>query len=405
MSDSMSSLARQYSVHLRNFAAHGREDILAQAYSLGRAAIAIGFGVLDMARVHQRALSELLDSNPPANALSAGEMFFLEALAPFEATQRGFRETNENLQRANGALKKRNLQLAAANQKLTAEIRERRKTQGALRVSREHFRKLFRQAQKMQQNLRDLSDRILHAQEEERKRISRELHDETSQALTVISVMLASLKQRAPEVEVQHQRIRDAQELLQETMTSLHDFARDLRPPSLDGLGLLPPLRSWLGCFGKRTGLRVSFRASSAAEKLDANQKTALYRIAQESLTNIVKHARATRVDLTIRHEGRRICMVITNNGIPFCPQSSPAQKRSHRLGLLGMQERVRLVKGEFTIRPHRRKGTTLRVCIPLPEEKLARARRFLDPPPGGSIPVNGSNHSQTYERNQSSIG
>jgi len=395
MSDSMSSLARQYSTHLRNFAAHGREDILAQAYSLGRAALAIGLGVLDMARVHQGALNELLGKGKHPDALIAAETFYLESLAPFEATHRGFRETNLNLQHAIAALKRRNLELAAANEKLLGEIRERRQTQAALRESREHFRKLFRQAQKMQQNLRALSDKILHAQEEERKRISRELHDETSQALTVISVMLASLKQREPTVDVQHQRIRDAQELLQDTMTSLHDFARDLRPPSLDGLGLLPALRSWLKCFGKRTGLHISFRASPTSERLDANQKTALYRIAQESLTNIVKHAQATRADFTIRDDGSHLRMWITNDGKPFCPKISRANKRSHRLGLLGMQERVRLVKGELTIHPRPGRGTTMCVCIPLAGEPTDDARRIVSIPVRARNGVNGSNHPQ----------
>jgi sigma-B regulation protein RsbU (phosphoserine phosphatase) len=101
MNSGLSNLARQYSAALQRFSRHEQEAMLAQAYGLGRAAIAHGFGVLDMARVHQASLGELLKRNPPARgagpALGAAEDFFLETLAPFEATHRGFRETNSKL--------------------------------------------------------------------------------------------------------------------------------------------------------------------------------------------------------------------------------------------------------------------------------------------------------------------
>ena len=370
MNVGLTNLARHYTAALRRFSRREQEALLAQAYGLGRAAIAHGFGVLDMARVHQASLGELLKQAPPkldpSQALCTAEDFFLETLAPFEATHRGFRETNSKLQRAIAALEKRNLELAALNEKLTGQVRERQKTEKALREGEAHFRTLFEHACAMQQSLRELSHKVLHAQEEERKRISRELHDETSQALTAISITLASLSGKGRNGLLRRKRIHEAQRLLQETMGSLHDFARELRPASLDELGLLPALRSWLKNFSRRTGVRVCFRASRAAEKLDEAQKMTLYRVVQESLTNVAKHAHATRVDFVIRKLPDRICLTISDNGKSFRPASGPPTPGQQRLGLLGMQERVRLINGQLDILPRPGKGTTLHLAIPL---------------------------------------
>jgi signal transduction histidine kinase len=394
MNNGLSNLARQYSAALRKFSRREHEAVLAQAYGLGRAAIARGFGVLDMARVHQASLCQLLKKPAPARrqarALGTAEDFFLQTLAPFEATHRGFRETNSRLQRAIAALEKRNLELAVVNQKLTAQVRERQKTEKALRENEEHFRMLFEQACAMQQNLRELSHKVIHAQEEERKRISRELHDETSQALTAISITLASLNGCSRNGVVRRKRIHDAQKLLQETMEALHDFARELRPASLDELGLLPALRSWLKNFSQRTGLRISFRASPAAEQLDNNQKMTLYRVVQESLTNVAKHAQATQVEFVIRKLPDRICMTICDNGKSFKPTSGPPSNGQQRLGLLGMKERVRLINGQLDITPRLGKGTTLQLAIPLNGNGSVESRylapRTISQPNGSPI-------------------
>lgn len=381
MSNDLSKLARRYSTTLRKFTAREEEAVLAQAYGLGRQAIKGGFGVLDMARMHQASLDKLLRLPLPADqqgrAMSTAESFFLETLAPFEATHRGFRETNSKLQQAIATLEKRNGELAVMNRKLTEEIRQRENTEKALRESEEHFRKLFEQACAMQENLRELSNQILHAQEEERKRISRELHDETGQALTAISVTLASLEETSRNRR-NRKKVRDAQRLLQGTMESLHDFARALRPPSLDELGLLPALRSFLKRFAKRTGVQICFRASPAVERLDNHQKTTLYRVVQETLAHVAKHARASRVDFEIRKARDRICMIIADNGKTVDSIGAPAI-RKRRLGWLGMQERVRRLNGQLVVHPQLGKGTTLQVAIPL-NVSTAFPRKLADP-------------------------
>lgn len=370
MSEARRRLEKRYAAILRKFLSRQHEALLEQAYELGRMAIAGGLGVLDMVRCHQQSLQAL---PPPADGerkesrtLKAAETFFLESLSPFEATHRGFRETNVKLQQLIAALEKRNLDLAIINRQLAGEIRERRRGERALRKSEEHFRELFTEARRMEENLRSLSNQVLHAQEEERKRISRELHDEVGQALTAVSVTLATLKNgRTMDVPLIGRKLADAQQLLQESMQAVHGFARELRPTILDELGLLPALRSCLKAFADRTGLAVRFTANPMAEELNNDQKTVLFRVAQESLTNVAKHAEASCVDVVIRKVGDNIRMDVADNGKSFRETPNHRAKGKRRLGLLGMAERMRLVNGTFTVKPDPGHGTLIRVLIP----------------------------------------
>src|SRR5439155_632594 len=205
--------------------------------------------------------------------LRAAETFFMEALSPFEAAHRGFREANQKLHQLNAALERRNAELGAMNRRLAGEISQRKRSEKALRESKDHYRQLFHQACLMQENLRNLSNQILHVQEAERKRISRELHDEIGQALTAVSTNLQMVQRNGSVNAAALQRkIVDSQSLLAQTMDTVHQFARELRPAMLDELGLLPALRSYLKCFAERTGLRVRFNAAAAAENLDEEQ-------------------------------------------------------------------------------------------------------------------------------------
>jgi signal transduction histidine kinase len=252
------------------------------------------------------------------------------------------------------------------NGKLSVEIRRRKLTEKALRQSELHFRKVFDEARAMEDGLRDLSNKVLDVQEDERKRISRELHDDTGQALTAISVALASLGRNETFSSTGQRRLRDAQELLQSTMQTIHNFARELRPAMLEELGLLPTLRSHLTAFAERTGLHIRFRANPVAEELTPNAKIVLFRVAQESLTNVAKHAEAHRVDFRICKVHNRIRMIIADDGKSYRKQPLDSQKTKQHLGLLGMRERVRLVNGQIAIRPQLGKGTTVNVEVPL---------------------------------------
>jgi signal transduction histidine kinase len=147
-------------------------------------------------------------------------------------------------------------------------------------------------------------------------------------------------------------------------METVHNFARDLRPAILDELGLVPALRSCLNNFARRTGLRVCFRGTRLAEALAGEKKTVLFRVAQESLTNVARHAQASRVQITLRKSGNTISMEVADDGRSFLP-GEKNNGRHKGLGLLGMQERVRLVNGRFQVRPDPGKGTTVLVEVP----------------------------------------
>ena len=351
MNSRVRRLSRQYAATLRRYLVRQQEAFLQQAYELGRKAIASGLGVLDMARIHRQALVSCLSRARSAEkitgVLEVAETFFMETLSPFEATHRGFRGVNKALQR-------RNAQLAA----LTSD-------------------------------LRNLSSQLLHVQEEERKHISRELHDEVGQALTVLNTNLGMLQRNGTvDRALLKKKIATTQMLLAQTMETVHRFARELRPAMLDELGLLPALRSYLKNFAERTGLHVRFVASPEAEHLNNDQKTVVYRVAQESLTNVVKHARASHVTLSLRKLSHGLQVEIKDNGKAFEVDQQFSGRARKRLGLLGMRERVRLVNGRFAVKSRPGKGTVVRVVIPFkaatrnpPEETSSRLRAICTDP------------------------
>jgi len=292
--------------------------------------------VLEMARIHHQSLAPGLSPR----ALNSAQTFLVEALSPFEVTHRGFLETNQRLQQLNEVLQRRNAELAALNR-----------------------------------DLRDLSDHALHVQEEERKRISRELHDEVGQALTAIRIDLdVLLRDPAVDTKTIRKRAADMRSLIDEAMETVHRFARELRPSMLDDLGLLPALRSYLRAFAGRTGIRVGFAGDTRVERLNSDQKTVLFRVAQESLTNVAKHAQASRVDVTLRARNRVVRMQVKDNGKSFQAGPQLSAKGGQRLGLLGARERVWLINGQFAVESAPGKGATVCVEIPLEAEPPRRS-------------------------------
>ncbi|PYT97854.1 MAG: hypothetical protein DMG38_18000 [Acidobacteria bacterium] len=213
---------------------------------------------------------------------------------------------------------------------------------------------------------------ILHVQEEERKRISRELHDEVGQTLAAINAHLARVQRDGlgDQDSSLRARIADAEKLLVGAIERMHSFARALRSAVLDDLGLLPALRSYLKDYAERTGLLVRFERAAGDVQLSSEQKTALFRIAQESLTNVARHARATEVVVTFGFVKGGIQLQVRDNGKGFSTKRQPMAAEKTRLGLLGMQERVRLVNGRCILQSSPGRGTTVTAYIPLTGER-----------------------------------
>ncbi len=208
---------------------------------------------------------------------------------------------------------------------------------------------------------RDALRRAVQAQEAERRRLARELHDETGQALTSILLGLTAVE-RAESAEEAHVAAGELRELVVETLQSVRRLAVELRPSALDDFGLEPALRR-LGQTVKESGaLDVQVETRLGSERLLPEVETAVYRIVQEALTNVVKHAAAERVSIVVTRMPERLTVMIEDDGSGFDPAARPGEG----LGLLGMRERVQLLDGSLAIETQRGSGTTLIIELPL---------------------------------------
>jgi signal transduction histidine kinase len=260
----------------------------------------------------------------------------------------------------------RALTLRNVKQRLKEEVSRRHALEDALRESERYSARLVKQSQLLHGRLRDLSQHTLAMQEEERKRISRELHDIVAQMLTGIIIQLTSIKSDAmANTPKLRNRITQTQRLVEKSVDAVHRFARTLRPPELSDLGLIPALHGLLKHFRKQTGIYVTFSAFADIEKLDCSKRTSLYRIAYEALTNIAKHAHASKVTVNILKRQNTVCMEISDNGHGFDVNDHEAASGSKHLGLLGIRERVEMLDGQYLINSTPNKGTGLHIRIP----------------------------------------
>ena len=256
--------------------------------------------------------------------------------------------------------------MTASNLKLKQEIVRRQTVEDALQKTRLEQSRLLKIGRRQEESLRDLSHRILHAQEDERKRVSRELHDVIAQTLVGINVHMAALTQDA-EVNPKsfQKKIGRAHQLLEKSVDIVHQFARELRPTALDDLGLIPALQTFMKGFMQESGIRVSLKASAEIENATDAVRTVFYRVAQESLTNVARHANASHVEVSIQCLDGIIRMDITDNGQGFEVNGISGAKKNNRLGLLGMRERVEMIGGSFRVESTPGEHTTVHVEIP----------------------------------------
>ncbi|MCL5735178.1 MAG: histidine kinase [Actinobacteria bacterium] len=216
--------------------------------------------------------------------------------------------------------------------------------------------------------LRELSRFLESVREDERTKLAREIHDELGQTLTGIKMDLSWLAGRFPQDhELLVRRTESLYKLVEETIQSVKRICSELRPAVLDDLGLAPALQ-WLTCdFGKRAGLRCRFSAHPHDIVLDRDRSTAIFRICQEALTNVVRHAEATRVSVRLTKGPHSVILRISDNGKGI-RESQIVNPRA--FGLLGMRERAREWSGELRVSGTPGKGTVVTLGIPLGRAK-----------------------------------
>ena len=231
---------------------------------------------------------------------------------------------------------------------------------GAIENSR-----LIRTVHDHREELKELTARLFQSQEEERRRIARELHDEAGQALTGINFTLETIqKSLSPEQDTLNGLISDVKKQLNRTYQELRLLSYKLHPALLSDLGLEPALDSYLTRISKHTELEIHFKMIGFKERLDPDIETMLYRLSQESLINTLKHAKAGHFSLTIIKSYPHIILSAEDDGTGF--DVGEITKRRKTLGLLSMRERVSMLGGDFSLRSSIGKGTRIRIKIPI---------------------------------------
>jgi two-component system, NarL family, sensor histidine kinase UhpB len=209
---------------------------------------------------------------------------------------------------------------------------------------------------------------IINAQEEERKRVARELHDETSQVLTSLLISLALLEESITSPPAR-ERITETRQLAHQTLRAIRSLSIDLRPSALDDLGLLPALRWYIKEYQQKFSIEVDFQATGIKERLSAEMETVLYRIVQEALTNVARHSHAQKVSVLLKEEDNAINTTISDNGRGFDYaqlKKKPSHGQERGWGLVGMIERAQLLGGTLTIDSKADHGTVIHAHIPI---------------------------------------
>jgi signal transduction histidine kinase len=263
-------------------------------------------------------------------------------------------------------VQERTSELADLNQALLKEIGERTETELSLRKSEASLRMSQQELGRSREELRALTGELLSAQDEERRRIARDLHDDVNQRLAMLAMDLRRIEKK--EI-TDPAAIMDMIVSIHERLTAVSDDVRRLayrfHPSILDDLGLSKAVRRLVNDFSTRTGLQALYVHRDPASPVPPDVATCVYRIVQESLNNVVRHAQATEVEVELICDDGMITLSIRDNGIGFNPQQ--VSEGRGRLGLLGMKERLRLVRGTLSVTSAPGAGTHIEVHVPLP--------------------------------------
>jgi signal transduction histidine kinase len=310
-------LEREYTAALGRYLTEGGEAPLQEAYELGRQGLTSGDGILAMAILHHAALAAVLRdqalrdnsvAGQPAKAVERAGEFFAETMSPFEMTHRAIGEANSALRRLNETL------------------------------------------------------------EEEVQRIALALHDDAGQLMVAVHLSLdETVREMPPEIKARMGGVKALLGLVEER---IRDLSHELRPAMLDHLGLVPAVEFLATNFGQRTGLQIKVE-STLDGRLSPQLAVALYRIIQEALTNVRRHARATRVRIHLSRRGNTVRCSVSDNGIGFDPAAT-VRSALPGLGLLGIRERLSALGGKLRIQSAEGQGTRLEITVPLQQVEHA---------------------------------
>jgi PAS domain S-box-containing protein len=283
---------------------------------------------------------------------------FVRDISERKQTEEQSRMHEEELQRLNQALDRRvqarTQELASVNESLLAEVAERRKTEASLESSRQELQKLAFQ--------------LLRVQEDERRRISRDLHDDINQRLALLVMDIDAVERQ---LSFQPGQVGQAVRAIQDRVVELSDVVRhlayQLHPSILDDLGLPIALQRLVDDFTARSNIRGNFGHKNIPATVPQEIATCFYRVTQESLNNVARHAEASRVEVELTGSQSELMVTITDNGVGF--DSERPGNGSHGLGLLGMKERVALVNGALHVASSVGKGTRVQLVVLVPQE------------------------------------
>lgn len=229
-------------------------------------------------------------------------------------------------------------------------------------------RKKAEAAEKHGKDLQLLSSQIISVQEEERRRISRELHDEAGQALTAMKINVEMIEKEIPESSINtRKRLAETKQLLTNTLSEVRSLSFELRPSLLDHFGIVAAIKGYSKNYSERTNIDVQVRGKSIVERFSSEIETLLYRCTQEALTNVAKHSEAKHVIINILCDENELCLKIKDDGKGFDVNKNLEKHINGGLGmgLFGMKERVALLNGRLKIHSERNKGTELEIFVP----------------------------------------
>jgi signal transduction histidine kinase len=298
--------ADQFRFALRAYATEGREAELLEAYELGREAIDEGKSLIEVVSLFQAGLEELsaleMTAEKRARMLRSASNFLIESISPYEMAHRGFQDAVSALRRFNEVL------------------------------------------------------------EEEIKRIAHAVHDDAGQALVAVHLALAALSESLS--PAQKKQIKAIEQSLAGVEKQLRAYSHELRPTALDDLGLVPAIRFMAGAVSKRACLPVEV-TTKISKRLPSSVEIALYRIVQEALTNITKHARASRASIRVFRQNGNLCCMIQDDGKGFDAHKVRSAGAQSGLGLVGMRERVNAIGGTLSVDSAPGCGTKILIQLP----------------------------------------